>query len=50
MVVKRKRVSVDVTDPNRVFVHKGGKRRNRVYVVFNVETRKDVMFGKGVIV
>lgn len=32
-----KRIKVDITDPNNVFVHKGGARKGHRYVIFTVE-------------
>lgn len=36
--MKRTRIMVDVTDSDNVFIHKGGRRKGHVYVVFHTET------------
>ncbi len=36
-----KKIKIDVTDPENVFVHKGGARKGRTYVVFYVEIERE---------
>jgi hypothetical protein len=37
MSMKRQRIMIDVTDPNNVFVHKGGRRKGHTYIRFRVQ-------------
>lgn len=42
--MKRARINIDITDPNNVFVHKGGRRKNRLYVTFRTETSNSPVY------
>lgn len=38
--MKASRILIDITDPNNVFVHKGGGRKGHTYVWFKVKVSK----------
>lgn len=39
-MTRTKRILIDITDPDNVFVHKGGGRKGHRYVWFKVEVTK----------